>query len=317
MNPRPTVAFSPYAVYTREEWARLREDTPMPLDEAELENLGGLIERVSTREVVEIYLPLSRLLNLYVEAAQGLHSVASKFLRNGERKMPFILGLAGSVAAGKSITARVLQALLARWPSHPNVALVPTDGFLFPNAVLEERGLMSRKGFPESYDLPRLLNFLADVKSGMERIEAPAYSHLVYDVLADQSIVLEQPDIVIVEGLNVLQPAKLPKDGQAIPFVSDFFDFSVYIDAEEALVESWYVERFLRLRQTAFRDPASYFHRYATLSEEEARATGLSIWRSINLVNLRQNILPTRQRADLILHKRADHAVETVELRKL
>jgi type I pantothenate kinase len=238
-------------------------------------------------------------------------------LRNGERKMPFILGLAGSVAAGKSITARVLQALLARWPSHPNVALVPTDGFLFPNAVLEERGLMSRKGFPESYDLPRLLNFLADVKSGMERIEAPAYSHLVYDVLVDQSIVLEQPDIVIVEGLNVLQPAKLPKDGEAIPFVSDFFDFSVYIDAEEALVESWYVERFLRLRQTAFRDPASYFHRYATLSEEEARTTGLSIWRSINLVNLRQNILPTRQRADLILHKRADHAVETVELRKL
>ena len=317
MNPRPTVAFSPYAVYTREEWARLREDTPMPLDEAELENLGGLIERVSTSEVVEIYLPLSRLLNLYVEAAQGLHSVASKFLRNGERKMPFILGLAGSVAAGKSITARVLQALLARWPSHPSVALVPTDGFLFPNAVLEERGLMSRKGFPESYDLSRLLNFLADVKSGMERIEAPAYSHLVYDVLADQSIVLEQPDIVIVEGLNVLQPAKLPKDGEAIPFVSDFFDFSVYIDAEEALVESWYVERFLRLRQTAFRDPASYFHRYATLSEEEARATGLSIWRSINLVNLRQNILPTRQRADLILHKRADHAVETVELRKL
>ncbi len=317
MNPRPKVAFSPYAVYTREEWARLREDTPMPLDEAELENLGGLIERVSTSEVVEIYLPLSRLLNLYVEAAQGLHSVASKFLRNGERKMPFILGLAGSVAAGKSITARVLQALLARWPSHPSVALVPTDGFLFPNAVLEERGLMSRKGFPESYDLSRLLNFLADVKSGMERIEAPAYSHLVYDVLADQSIVLEQPDIVIVEGLNVLQPAKLPKDGEAIPFVSDFFDFSVYIDAEEALVESWYVERFLRLRQTAFRDPASYFHRYATLSEEEARATGLSIWRSINLVNLRQNILPTRQRADLILHKRADHAVETVELRKL
>ena len=317
MNPRPTVAFSPYAVYTREEWARLREDTPMPLDEAELENLGGLIERVSTSEVVEIYLPLSRLLNLYVEAAQGLHNVANKFLRNGERKMPFILGLAGSVAAGKSITARVLQALLARWPSHPSVALVPTDGFLFPNAVLEERGLMSRKGFPESYDLPRLLNFLADVKSGMERIEVPAYSHLVYDVLADQSIVLEQPDIVIVEGLNVLQPAKLPKDGEAIPFVSDFFDFSVYIDAEEALVESWYVERFLRLRQTAFRDPASYFHRYATLSEEEARATGLSIWRSINLVNLRQNILPTRQRADLILHKRADHAVETVELRKL
>ncbi len=317
MNPRPTVAFSPYATYARDAWAALRADTPMPLDEAELENLSGLTERVSTKEVVEIYLPLSRLLNLHVESLQALHGAATAFLRAGDGKTPFIIGLAGSVAVGKSTTGRVLQALLARWPSHPSVELVPTDGFLFPNAVLEERDLMTRKGFPESYDLPRLLNFLADVKSGRQRIEAPVYSHLVYDVLPDQSIRIEGPDIVIVEGLNVLQPAKLPKDGAAIPFVSDFFDFSIYIDAADELIESWYVERFLRLRQTAFRDPASYFHRYATLSEDEARKIGRSLWRTINLVNLKENILPTRQRANLILHKGEDHAVETVALRKL
>lgn len=317
MNPRPSVAFSPYATYSREEWARLRDNTPLTLNEADLENLSGLTERISTDEVVEIYLPLSRLLSLYVEASQGLHGDTERFLLRGDGKMPFIIGLAGSVAAGKSTTARVLQALLARWPSHPDVALVPTDGFLLPNAVLQDRALMTRKGFPESYDLARLLNFLADVKSGKGAVEAPVYSHLVYDVLKDQTLVVDQPDIVIVEGLNVLQPAKLPKDGEVIPFVSDFFDFSIYIDASEELVEAWYVERFLRLRQTAFRDPASYFHRYATLSEDEARETGLSIWQSINLVNLKENILPTRQRADLILRKGADHAVESVALRKL
>jgi type I pantothenate kinase len=318
MNPRPSVDLSPFAQFSREEWAALRADTPMTLTETELEGLSGLIERVSAQEVVEVYLPLSRLLNLYVEAAQALHQASAKFLRKSGDKMPFIIGLAGSVAVGKSTTARVLQALLARWPSHPKVDLLPTDGFLFPNAVLEDRGLMERKGFPESYDLPALLTFLADVKSGRSGIRAPVYSHLIYDRLPDQGIPVERPDIVIVEGLNVLQPAKkLPADGTAIPFVSDFFDFSIFIDADEALIESWYVERFMRLRQTAFRDPASYFHRYATVSEGEALRIGLSIWQSINLVNLRENILPTRQRADLILTKGIDHAVKAVALRKL
>ena len=313
----PAVGFSPYTLYSREEWARLREDTPLTLTEADIENLSGVTERVSTDEVVDVYLPLSRLLNLYVEASQGLHGVTEEFLRKGNGKIPFVIGLAGSVAAGKSTSARVLQALLARWPSHPNVALVPTDGFLFPNAVLKQRDLMTRKGFPESYDLPTLLNFLGDVKSGKARVEAPVYSHVVYDVLQGQTLAVEHPDIVIVEGLNVLQPAILPEDGETIPFVSDFFDFSIYIDAAEDLVEHWYVERFLRLRQTAFRDPAAYFHRYASLSEDEARDIALSLWRTINLINLHENILPTRQRADLILRKGEGHAVESVALRKL
>lgn len=318
MTPRPPAAvFSPYANYSRAEWARLRDETPMPLSEVEIENLSGLTERVSEKEVVDIYLPLSQLLNFYVEASQELHGETEKFLGKGEGKVPFIVGLAGSVAAGKSTTARVLQALLARWSSHPHVELVPTDGFLFPNAVLEERGLMARKGFPESFDLPKLLKFLGDVKSGRGSVQVPVYSHLVYDVLSDKMLDIEQPDVVIVEGLNVLQPASLPKGGEAVPFVSDFLDFSIYIDAAEDLVEAWYVERFLRLRQTAFRDPASYFHRYSKLSETQARETGLSIWREINLINLKENILPTRKRADLILHKGADHAVDSVAIRKL
>ena len=317
MRGRSALQFSPYQTFTREEWARLRADTPMTLVERDLEQLSGLMQELSMKEVEEIYLPLSRLLNLYVAAAQELHAVTSRFLGRNNVKMPFILGVAGSVAVGKSTTARVLRALLARWPDHPRVDLVTTDGFLLPNAELEARGLMNRKGFPESFDTARLLNFLADVKSGRERVEAPVYSHFHYDILPDQTIVIERPGILIVEGLNVLQPARLPKDGKAIPFVSDFFDFSIYIDADPKVIEEWYVARFMKLRTTAFRDPAAYFHKYAHLSPDDARERALEIWRTINLKNLEENILPTRQRASLILRKGPDHSVESVSLRKL
>jgi type I pantothenate kinase len=309
--------FSPYRVFSRKEWAALREDAPMTLTPDEVMRVRSLHDRLDMAEVEDIYLPLSRLLSMYVAATQRLFRAQSRFLSTEDAKMPYIIGVAGSVAVGKSTTARVLQALLARWPNVPKVDLITTDGFLYPNAVLEREGLMEKKGFPESYDLSALLRFLSDIKAGRRPARAPIYSHLVYDVMPNHWVEIDRPDILIVEGLNVLQTGRLPKDGEAIPFVSDFFDFSIYIDAADILIEEWYVERFLRLRQTAFRDPASYFHRYATLSEEEARATGLAIWRSINLVNLTDNILPTRQRADLILRKGIDHAVETVALRKL
>jgi type I pantothenate kinase len=286
------LAYSPYRVFEREEWARLRADTPMTLTQPELERLSGVIERISIADVEEIYLPLSRLLNLYVAASQELHTASTRFLHQEGRQTPFIIGIAGSVAVGKSTTARVLRELLARWPDHPRVDLVTTDGFLYPNAVLEERNLMSRKGFPESFDTKRLLQFLADVKAGRSRVTAPVYSHFHYDVVPDQTITVDRPDILIVEGLNVLQPARLPKDGKAIPYVSDFFDFSIYIDADDETIESWYISRFLRLRETAFRDPGAYFHRYASLSDEAARQRAIEIWRSINAVNLRRNILP-------------------------
>jgi type I pantothenate kinase len=310
------LAFSPYRTFTREQWAKLRADTPMTLVPRELDQLSGLIEDLSMSEVEQIYLPLSRLLNLHVAAAQDLHSVTTRFLGRADR-VPYILGIAGSVAVGKSTTGRVLKALLARWPDHPRVDLITTDGFLLPNDELKRRGLMNRKGFPDSFDSARLLNFLHDVKSGKERVEAPAYSHFHYDIVPGQSIVVERPDILIVEGLNVLQPARLPRDGMAIPFVSDFFNFSIYLDADAKVIEDWYITRFLRLRQTAFRDPAAYFHRYAALSDDEARAEALRIWRSINKKNLFENILPTRQRARLILGKGADHRIETVSLRRI
>ena len=317
MSYPANLQYSPYRVFTRAEWARLRADTPMTLEESELEQLSGLIEELSVEEVEQIYLPMSRLLNLYVAAAQQLHSVTSKFLGRTDGKVPFIIGVGGSVAVGKSTTARVLKALLARWPDHPRVDLMTTDGFLFPNVELEQRQLMNRKGFPESFDTARLLNFLADVKSGVAAVEAPVYSHFHYDILPDQRTVVQSPDILIVEGLNVLQPARMPRGGEVIPFVSDFFDFSIYLDAEPEIIEDWYVTRFMRLRTTAFRDPAAYFHQYAKLSPEDARERALAIWRTINLKNLEENILPTRQRARLILRKEADHHVESVALRKL
>ena len=308
---------SPYQKFTREEWAALRADTPMTLTEEDVEQLSGLTERVSVNEVREVYLPLSRLLNLYVAAAQTLHKATSTFLGNNDGKMPFIIGLAGSVAVGKSTTGRVLQALLARWPNHPRVDLIATDGFLWPNAELERRDLMNRKGFPKSYDQARLLSFMADVKAGKRNVVAPVYSHFHYDVLPGETNIIDRPDILIVDGLNVLQPARLPKDGKAIPFVSDYFDFSIYLDAKAELAGRWYVERFMRLRQTAFRDPGAYFHRYSKLTDKEAQKTAERIWKEINLKNLRQNILPTRQRADLILHKTEGHVVDEVALRKL
>lgn len=317
MPYRQIIEFSPYRTFSREKWAKLRADTPMTLVERDLESLSGIIDELSMREVEEIYLPLSRLLNLYVAASQELHLVTNRFLGRSDGQVPFIIGIAGSVAVGKSTTARVLRALLARWTDHPRVDLVTTDGFLLPNAELNKRGLMERKGFPESFDTARLLNFLNDVKSGKSNVRAPVYSHFHYDVVPGQEVVVDRPHVLIVEGLNVLQPARLPKDGQAIPFVSDFFDFSIYIDADVSVIEKWYVARFMRLRQTAFRDPAAYFHRYASLSDEEARQRALHIWKTINFKNLEENILPTRQRAGLIIRKGANHLTEMVELRRI
>ncbi len=317
MEQRTQDRLSPYRIFARAEWAVLREDTPMTLAASEVAQVRSLNDRLDMAEVEEIYLPLSRLLSLYVAATQRLFRAQQRFLGTEDAKMPFIIGVAGSVAVGKSTTARVLQALLARWPNTPKVDLVTTDGFLLPNAVLEREGLMEKKGFPESYDLPALLRFLSDVKAGRRPARAPVYSHLVYDVVPNQWIEIHEPVILVVEGLNVLQAGRPPKDGTAIPFVSDFFDFSVYLDADEDVLRTWYVDRFLTLRGTAFSDPKSYFHRYARLTDEEAIETATSIWTRINLVNLRENILPTRRRANLILKKEESHLVEEVALRRL
>ncbi len=317
MEQRTEETVSPYHTFSRGEWAALREDTPMTLMPEEVTRLRSLHDRLDIAEIEDIYLPLSRLLSLYVAATQRLFRAQQRFLGTAEAKMPYVIGVAGSVAVGKSTTARVLQALLARWPNVPKVDLVTTDGFLYPNAVLEREKLMERKGFPESYDLPALLRFLSDIKAGRRPARAPVYSHLVYDVMPNRWIEIDRPDILIVEGLNVLQTGRLPRDGKAIPFVSDFFDFSVYLDADDDVLKRWYVQRFLTLRETAFRDPQSYFHRYAQLSDEDAATTASSIWTRINLVNLHDNILPTRQRADLILKKRGSHQIQEVALRKL
>lgn len=308
-------AVSPWISFDRHEWSRLRAATPLTLSADDVEHLRGVNDALDLDEVAEVYLPLSRLLNLYVAATQDLHRVTDVFLGGPADKVPFVLGIAGSVAVGKSTTARVLQALLSRWPDHPKVELVTTDGFLLPNRVLEARGILDRKGFPESYDQRALLRFVADVKSGADRVEAPVYSHLVYDV-TDRTITVERPDILIVEGLNVLQTG-VARPGIPQVFVSDFFDLSIYVDADEAHVKSWYRDRFRTLRETAFRDDRSYFRRYADLDDAEADATADDIWERINGPNLRTNVLPSRSRADVILRKGSDHVVERVQLRKL
>ncbi|HEU0015407.1 MAG TPA: type I pantothenate kinase [Longimicrobium sp.] len=310
-------AFSPSIQFTRDEWSALRGSTPLTLSPEDLDALRSAEEHVSMQEVVDVYLPLSRLLNLYVAAAQQLFRVTDTFLGSPAARVPYVIGIGGSVAGGKSTTSRVLRALLARWPDHPRVDLVTTDGFLYPNAVLQERGIMHRKGFPESYDVRAIIRFLADVKSGAEEVTAPVYSHLVYDIVPGERLVVRRPDILIVEGLNVLQTGAAAVDRAPRLFVSDFFDFSIYIHAAESHLEEWFLERFRRLRQTAFRDPTSYFHSYASMPEDEAVAFGRNVWATINAVNLRENIEPTRDRARLVLEKGRDHRVERVWLRKI
>ena len=312
---RPTVP-TPYVDLDRQAWSRLRESHPMSLEQRDLARLRGLGDRLDLREVEEVYLPLSRLLHFYVEATHGLRLATSEFLGERPTRVPFVVGVAGSVAVGKSTTARILKELMSRWPQTPRVELVTTDGFLYPNAELERRGLLQRKGFPESYNRRALLTFIADVKSGMPSVDAPMYSHLTYDVLPG-TIRVRRPDVLVVEGLNVLQPPTVRPDGTSTGAISDYFDFSVYVDAPVAEIRTWYVQRFLRLRETAFADPKSYFHRYAALSDEQAVATAERIWEQINEPNLIENVLPTRDRATLVLSKGADHAVTGIRLRKI
>lgn len=313
-----SVPISRYIDFNRAQWKALRDNTPLLLNEEELAELRGINDQVSLHEVEDIYVPLSRLLNLHVAAVQHLYEARRSFMGTSlTARVPYIIGIAGSVAVGKSTFSRVLRASLARWPDHPRVDLVTTDGFLYPNRILEERGLMKRKGFPESYDQRRLIRFLADVKAGEPSVSAPVYSHLHYDIIPHAAQQVDRPNILIVEGLNVLQSPATPTRDASRVFVSDFFDFSIYIDASENTIERWYVERFLRLRETVFQNKSSYFHRYAHLTEAEAIDTATRIWEEINLLNLRENIRPTRERAHLILQKGEEHSIEKVRLQRI
>lgn len=318
MNHVRSEDLSPFRFFSTEAWSKFRADTPLTLSADEVDRLRSLNDPVDIDEVRRIYLSLSRLLSAHVEASQILFEQRKQFLNlNDVTKTPFVIGIAGSVAVGKSTTARILAELLARWPSSPKVDLVTTDGFLHPNAYLRANDLMDRKGFPESYDVGSVLRFLSQIKAGHPNVKAPRYSHLTYDVIPNEHIVIDRPDILIFEGINVLQVRDLPEDGNMVPFVSDFFDFSIYIDAPEALIHSWYVDRFMRLRETAFQNPDSFFHRYAQLGEDAAHTIAEGLWTNINLKNLHENILPTRPRADLILEKGKHHLIERVALRKL
>ena len=308
---------SPYRFFSASDWAEFRADTPLTLTEDEVKRLRSLNDPISLEEVERIYLAISRLLYSHVEAAQQLYVQRQNFLQFTGIKTPFIIGVAGPVAVGKSTTARILKELLARWPSSPKVSLVTTDGFLKPNARLLDEGIMDKKGFPESYDVPEVLRFLSSIKAGEEKVTAPSYSHFVYDVIPDKLITVDRPDILIFEGINVLQSRDMPPEGDSIPLVSDYFDFAIYIDADEKDIEGWYINRFMELRDTAFRDPGSFFHRYSQVSKTDALKVANDLWTDINLVNLNQNIKPTRPRADLVLKKGPDHFVERVALRKL
>jgi type I pantothenate kinase len=311
----PTI--SPYLVFVRSKWAELRNSEPMTLTEQEVHKLKGILEELSMEEVRDIYLPLSRLLNNYVNSTISRQSAMMKFLNERFQKIPFIIGIAGSVAVGKSTVSRVLQALLSRWKENYRVTLVTTDGFLYPNVILEQKNIMERKGFPESYNIKRLVKFVSDIKSGKTVVSAPVYSHLQYDIIPDEKITLRpKPDIVILEGLNVLQSRADYPNGKPSVFVSDFLDFSIYVDAEEKYLEEWFLTRFMRFRETAFNDPNSFFYSVTKLSEEESIRMALNVWRKTNSVNLHKNILPTRGRANLILHKGENHKIDYVKLRK-